>query len=232
MSQSTPFTLFVDEGWRREEIFHNSFLMKGIEHDEALDFCVKNSDNNGLPPIAVGPNEGKYLQLQAKAIGAKRILELGTLGGYSTIWLARALPDDGELITCEFSPKHAEVASQNIEHAGLSSKVKVLVGPAAEALAKMDSAQKFDFVFMDADKAGYPAYLDYCKTLVRKGGVIIMDNMVFGGRVSDPEVKDNKNIDGLRKTLEDLGNSSEFEATTLQTVGARSWDGFTFVLRV
>ncbi|TFK54588.1 S-adenosyl-L-methionine-dependent methyltransferase [Heliocybe sulcata] len=228
----TYYNTGVDERWAREEQYHASFLLDKHDHDEALDFCLKNSDEHGLPHIAVSGMEGKYIQLQARAIGAKRILELGTLGGYSTIWLARALPADGELVTCEYSPMHAEVAGQNIEHAGLSSKVKIVVGPAAESLAKMDPAHKFDFVFMDADKAGYPVYLEYCKTLVRKGGVIIVDNVVRQGRVSDLSVTDDTDSSGVRRMLEDLKSSPDFEATTVQTVGARSWDGFTFVLRL
>ncbi|TFK54594.1 S-adenosyl-L-methionine-dependent methyltransferase [Heliocybe sulcata] len=231
LSAALSWEPFVDERWVREENYHNSFLLKGVENDEAIDFCTKNSEKNGLPAISIGPNEGRYLQLQAKAIGAKRILELGTLGGHSAIWLARALPEDGELITCELKPKHAEVAKQNIEHAGLSSKVKVLVGPAAESIAKLDPAQKFDMVFMDC-QFGYVDYLESCKTLLRKGGLIIIDNMVFGGYVSDTAVTDYDFINECRKALEFLGNNTEFyEATTMQRVGARSWDGFTFIVR-
>ncbi|KZT27294.1 S-adenosyl-L-methionine-dependent methyltransferase [Neolentinus lepideus HHB14362 ss-1] len=224
------YTVTEDERWIREDKFHESFLVS--TSDDALEYCVRNSDDNRLPAIAVTALQGKYLHLQAKAIGAKRILELGTLGGYSTIWLARALPEGGELVTCEYNPKHAEVAKQNIEHAGLSSKVKILVGPAAESLAKMDPSQKFDFVFMDADKAGYPVYLEFCKTLVRKGGVIIIDNVVREGRVSDLSITDDKDSNGVRKLLEDLRHSSEFDATTLQTAAERGWDGFMFVWRL
>ncbi|TFK49613.1 O-methyltransferase family 3 protein [Heliocybe sulcata] len=219
----------VDARWVREENFHNSFLLKDVETDAAIDFCTKNTEKNGLPDISIGPNEGRYLQLQAKAIGAKRILELGTLGGHSAIWLARALPDDGELITCELSPKHAEVAKQNIAHAGLSSKVTVLVGPAAASLATLDPTQHFDLVFMDC-QFGYADYLESCKTLVRKGGLIIIDNMVFDGHVSDPAVTQYDFINECRRALEFLGSNTEFyEATTIQRVGARSWDGFTFI---
>ncbi|EPQ57857.1 S-adenosyl-L-methionine-dependent methyltransferase [Gloeophyllum trabeum ATCC 11539] len=237
----------VEPAWEREDKYHASFL---TQPDEALDFAVRNSDANELDPIAVTALQGKYLNLQARTIGAKRILELGTLGGYSAIWLARALPDDGELITCEYEPKHARVAGENIAHAGLASKVKILVGPAADSLAKMDPANKFDFAFIDADKAGNPVYLEYCKKLVRKGGVIvssagwvlrgvravadgrqIVDNTVRQGRVSDMSFQD-ENSKGVRKMLEDLKNSTEFEATTLQTVGEKAWDGFTYVLRV
>ncbi|KZT27293.1 S-adenosyl-L-methionine-dependent methyltransferase [Neolentinus lepideus HHB14362 ss-1] len=220
----------VDDRWIREDKFHESFLVN--TSDDALEHCVKTSNDNQLRPIAVTAMQGKFLHLQAKIIGAKRILELGTLGGYSTIWLARALPEGGELVTCEYSPKHAEVAKKNIEHAGLSSKVKILVGPAAESLAKMDPSQKFDFVFMDADKAGYPVYLEFCKTLVRKGGVIIIDNIVRDGGVSDLSITDNNDLNGVRKTLESLRNSTEFDATTLQTVSDKGWDGFTFVWRL
>ncbi|EPQ57861.1 S-adenosyl-L-methionine-dependent methyltransferase [Gloeophyllum trabeum ATCC 11539] len=218
----------IEPAWEREDKYHASFL---TQPDEALEYAVKNSDANELDTIAVTALQGKYLNLQARAIGAKRVLELGTLGGYSTIWLARALPDDGELITCEYEPKHARVAGENIAYAGLSSKVKILVGPAADSLAKLDPARKFDLAFIDADKAGYPVYLEYCKTLVRKGGVIIVDNTVRQGRVSDMSFQD-ENSKGVRKMLEDLKNSTEFEATTLQTVGEKAWDGFTYVLRL
>lgn len=158
------------DDWTRSDVYHNSFL---IPADEALEYARKSSDEQGLPEIAVSTAQGKLLNLLARSIGAKRILEVGTLGGFSTIWLARALPEDGELVTLELQPKHAEVAQGDIAHAGLASRVKIIVGPAAESITKLQPEPPFDFAFIDADKPGNLTYFLEAKRLVRKNGVIV-----------------------------------------------------------
>ncbi|PCH38228.1 O-methyltransferase family 3 protein [Wolfiporia cocos MD-104 SS10] len=216
------------EEWQRSDAYHNSFL---IPSDEALDYALKNSDESGLPPISVSTAQGRFLGLVARSVGAKRILEVGTLGGFSTIWLARAVPEDGEVITCEISEKHAEVARNNIANAGLASKVKIELGPAADTLAKLKPEPPFDFIFIDADKPGNLTYFLEAKRLVKKGGVIIVDNVVRQGRVADPSFTD-ANVEGVRALLKHLKEDHEVEATTLSNVGEKGWDGFTYILRL
>ncbi|KAL6308969.1 O-methyltransferase family 3 protein [Sparassis latifolia] len=216
------------ELWERSDAYHNSFL---IGPDEPLEHARTRSEAHGLPAIAVSTAQGKLLNLVARSISAKRILEVGTLGGYSTIWLARALPEDGQLMTAELNPKHAEVAELNVAHAGLSSKVKILVGPAAETLANLHPEQPFDLAFIDADKIGNLAYFLEAKRLVRKGGVIIVDNVVRGGSVADPSTKDN-NSEGVRKLLNYLKTDVEVDATTIATVGEKGYDGFLYAIRL
>ncbi|KAF9820219.1 hypothetical protein IEO21_01652 [Rhodonia placenta] len=216
------------DDWTRSDVYHNSFL---IPADEALEYARKSSDEQGLPEIAVSTAQGKLLNLLARSIGAKRILEVGTLGGFSTIWLARALPEDGELVTLELQPKHAEVAQGNIAHAGLASKVKIIVGPAAESITKLQPEPPFDFAFIDADKPGNLTYFLEAKRLVRKNGVIIVDNVVRHGRVADPAQNDASSI-GTRKLLEHLKTDKDVDATTISTVGEKGWDGFTYIIRL
>jgi len=214
--------------WTRSDEYHRKFLIK---KDDALDASAKNNDDKGLPDIAVSPSQGKLLYLQARAIGARNILEVGTLGGYSTIWLARALPEDGKLITLELEPHHAKVAEENLSNAGLSEKVKVIVGPAAESIAKLEPNPPFDFIFIDADKPSNLIYFKHAKRLVRKGGVIIVDNVVRYGRVSDPEYTDEK-VEGVRSLLDYLSADDEVEATTIATVDSKGYDGFTYILKL
>jgi len=232
--------------WTRSDEYHRKFLIK---KDDALDASAKNNDDKGLPDIAVSPSQGKLLYLQARAIGARNILEVGTLGGYSTIWLARALPEDGKLITLELEPHHAkvgfplsspfrnaliaatQVAEENLSNAGLSEKVKVIVGPAAESIAKLEPNPPFDFIFIDADKPSNLIYFKHAKRLVRKGGVIIVDNVVRYGRVSDPEYTDEK-VEGVRSLLDYLSADDEVEATTIATVDSKGYDGFTYILKL
>ncbi|RPD66054.1 S-adenosyl-L-methionine-dependent methyltransferase [Lentinus tigrinus ALCF2SS1-7] len=214
--------------WTRSDLYHNSFL---IAPDDALEHARKNSNDQGLPEIAVSAAQGKLLNLYARSIGAKRILEVGTLGGYSTIWLSRALPDGGELVTFEISEKHAKVAQENIDYAGLTSKVKIVVGPAAESLKKVPSEPKWDLIFIDADKPSNLAYLLEGERLVRKGGVIIVDNVVRQGRVADPEANE-EDIVGVRKLLEHLKTDEDVDATTIATVGEKGYDGFLYGIRL
>ena len=182
---------------------------------------------SGLPTIDVAPNQGKLLYLLAKMRGAKRILEIGTLGGYSTIWLARALPGDGTLISLELDPKHAEVARANIAGAGLSSKVEVQLGPALDSLSKLhaEGSAPFDFIFIDADKSGYPHYLDWSLRLAQPSAVIIADNVVRDGEVADPDSKD-PSVQGVRSFFKKIAANPRLEATALQTVGTKGYDGF------
>jgi len=217
-----------DERWARSEAYHNSFL---IGPDEPLEHARTRSDDAGLPSIAVSTAQGKLLNLIARSIRAKRILEVGTLGGYSTIWMARALPDDGELITCEMEKKYADVARTNLDHAGVGFKVKIMLGPAAETLSKLPSNQPFDFAFIDADKTGNLTYFLEAKRLVRKGGVIIVDNVVRGGRVADPAEK-HPSCEGVRRLLEHLKTDKEVDCTTIGTVGEKGYDGFLYAVRL
>ncbi|KIJ43185.1 hypothetical protein M422DRAFT_25796 [Sphaerobolus stellatus SS14] len=213
--------------WKRSDRYHNERLIG--TPDASLIHSVENSVKSGLPNIALSEAQAKFLHLLARTFKAKRILEVGTLGGYSTIWLARALPEDGELITLEISETHAEVARQNLAHAGLDSKVKVIVGPAIESLPKIEPS--FDLAFIDADKENNLEYFKEAKRLVRQGGIIIVDNVVCYGRVSDPEYKDEW-TEGVRRMLDYIKGDKEVDATTIATVGDKGYDGFMYALRL
>ena len=195
--------------------------------DPVLEAALKANAAAGLPGIDVSPAQGKFLHVLAKAIGAKRILEIGTLGGYSAIWLARALPADGRLVTLEYSARHAEVARANIERAGLAAKVRVRVGPALETLPKLaaEAAGAFDFVFIDADKPNNAAYLDWAVKLARPGALVICDNVVRGGAVAVAKGAD-ANALGSRALFDAVEADPRLTASALQTVGAKGWDGF------
>jgi predicted O-methyltransferase YrrM len=193
--------------------------------DTALERALAESRAAGLPDIAVSPAQGKMLMLLAQMQGARRILEIGTLGGYSAIWLARALPTDGELVTLEYEPRHAEVARRNLAAAGFAGRAKVSVGAAIDLLPTLRGP--FDFVFVDADKASYPAYLEWSVKLSRPGGVIVLDNMVRAGRVLDPMGE--PNAEGARRTYAAIAADPRLDATAIQTVGAKGWDGFCLV---
>lgn len=181
----------------------------------------------GLPAIDVSPAQGKFLQLLAKAIGARRILEVGTLGGYSTIWLARALPADGTLVTLEIDPHHAQVARTNVDRAGVADKVEVRVGTALDTLAALanENGAPFDLVFIDADKENNPNYVKAAIDLARSGALIIVDNVVREGGVLDAQ-SDNSAIQGTRRLFDMLANEPRLDATAIQTVGVKKWDGF------
>lgn len=195
--------------------------------DEVLDAALADSDAAGLPQINVAPNQGKLLTLLATISGAKRILEIGTLGGYSTMWLARSLPTDGTLITLELEPRHAEVARKNLERAGLSSLVEIRVGPATASLRQLidDGAEPFDFIFIDADKEGYPDYLELSLRLSRPGTVIFADNIVRKGEVINPNSPDTR-VHGVRTFLEQASANPRLDGTAVQTVGSKGHDGF------
>lgn len=199
--------------------------------DDALTAALADSDAAGLPAIAVAPNQGKMLQLLATAIGARRILEIGTLGGYSTISLARALPSGGALTTLELEEKHALVARANLDRAGLADIVTVQVGPAAETLRSL-AAQRvdaFDFIFIDADKEGYPEYLELSLALSHPGTLIVADNVVRDGEVANPDNTDQR-VSGVRLFLELAAADPRVSATAIQTVGSKGYDGFALLL--
>jgi len=195
--------------------------------DDTLDAASADSAAGGLPPIAVTAPMGKFLHLLARAQGAKRILEIGTLGGYSTIWLARALPSDGELVTCEIDPHHAEVAAANFVRAGVEKRIDLRVGPALDTLATLDG--RFDLAFIDADKASGADYFRSCVRLVRPGGVIIVDNVVRAGTILDPGSADEAVI-GTWRLADAIAAEPRVDATVLQTVGSKKHDGFVMAI--
>ncbi len=199
--------------------------------DPVLEAALQANDAAGLPAIGVSPLLGQLLQLVARMSGARRILEIGTLGGYSSIWLARALPPDGRLITLEAKEEHAKVARSNIERAGLSDRVEVRVGLALDLLAGLqaEAQEPFDLVFIDADKPNNPQYLGWAMKLSRPGTVIIGDNVVRDGRVADPSYSD-ASVEGIRSFLQALGEEPRLSATAVQTVGEKSTDGFALAI--
>jgi predicted O-methyltransferase YrrM len=196
-------------------------------NDEALDAAVRESEAAGLPRIAVTAPQGKFLRLLAEIQGARTILEIGTLGGYSTIWLARALPEDGRLVSLEYSARHAEVAVRNIARAGLDRIAEVRVGPALESLPKLadENPAPFDLVFIDADKSNNPRYVEWALRLTRAGSLIVVDNVVRHGRVADAHSAD-PDIVGSRAALELIAAHPRLTGTALQTVGSKGYDGF------
>jgi predicted O-methyltransferase YrrM len=200
-------------------------------HDEALEAALRASEEAGLPAIQVSPAQGKLLYLLAKSIGTQRILEFGTLGGYSTIWLGRALPPDGRLITLEAEPLNAEVAGRNIVHAGLGDIVDLRVGPALDQLPQLDAegTGPFDLTFIDADKVHTPDYFAWALDHSRPGSLIVSDNVVRFGRLADPN-SDDPTIPAQRRLHEMLVADPRVEATTIQTVGAKGHDGFNIAL--
>jgi predicted O-methyltransferase YrrM len=198
--------------------------------DDVLAGARRASDEAGLPSIAVSALQGKFLGVLARATGARRILEIGTLGGYSTIWLARGLAPGGRLVTLEYSPKHAEVARANLARAGLAEVVEVRVGRALDTLPALAAEAPFDLVFVDADKAPYAQYLDWAVRLTRPGGLVVADNVVRRGRVLDPG--QDADVRGVRAFLEAMADDSRLEGTVLQTVGARGWDGLAVAVRI
>ena len=211
------------EQWTRVDQYFTALLLRP---DPMLEAALKASDAAGLPQIQVAPNQGKFLMILARAQGARRILEIGTLGGYSTIWLARALPADGRLITLEAVPTHARVARQNIDRAGFAENVEVRLGRALETLPQLaaEGLGPFDFIFLDADKRTYPEYLEWCIKLSRRGTMIVADNVVRGGAVVDAANRD-ADVQGVRRFLELLSTDPRLSATAIQTVGAKGHDG-------
>lgn len=210
--------------WNRVDAYFSATL---VPSDDVLDAALAASEAAGLPAINVAPNQGKLLQLLATIRGARRILEVGTLGGYSTIWLARALPPGGRLVTLELNPAHAAVATQNIARAGFADVASVVVGSAKDSLARLiaDGEAPFDFIFIDADKDNNRAYLDAALKLSRPGTVIVVDNVVRRGRVADPDNRD-PDVVGVREGFARIVAEPKLTTTAVQTVGQKGWDGF------
>ena len=202
-----------------------------VGRDAVLEALLEANAAAGLPPHDVSPTQGKLLWLLARAVGARTILEIGTLGGYSTIWLARALPEGGRLITLEADPRHAEVARANLARAGLAGVVELRLGPALATLPRLAAEGRgpFDLIFIDADKEGYPDYLTWALKLSRRGSLIVADNIVRKGAVVDPASADPR-VQGVRRFNELLAAEPRVSATAIQTVGSKGYDGFAVAL--
>jgi predicted O-methyltransferase YrrM len=213
----------LQKKWTEVDDYIASLL---IPPDAALDDALKASDAAGLPPINVSANQGKLLMLFARMLNARNILEIGTLGGYSTIWMARGLAEGGRLITLEYEAKHAEVAMANLVRAGLSDRVEIRVGRAGDTLPKLveEGRGPFDLVFIDADKQGYTEYLEWSMKLSRRGTVIVADNVVRNGAITD-EASSDEMVQGIRRFNRALAAEKRVSATEIQTVGSKGYDG-------
>jgi predicted O-methyltransferase YrrM len=218
------------EAWTAVDRYITDLL---VPSDPALDAALETSAAAGLPAIQVAPNQGKLLHLLARAQGARSILEIGTLGGYSTIWLARALPEGGRLITLEIDPKHAEIARASFARAGVADRIELLLGAALETLPRLEAERRgpFDLIFIDADKANLADYFSWSLRLARVGSLIVVDNVVREGAVVD-ESSDDPNVQGVRRLNRLLAGERRVSATTIQTVGSKGYDGLTFALVV
>jgi predicted O-methyltransferase YrrM len=206
-----------------------------VGEDQSQVSAREGAAREGLPAIEVSAPQGKLLMLLAKLTGARKVLEIGTLGGYSTIWLARGVPDDGEVVSCEYEPHHAEVAQRNLEAAGVADKVSIRVGAALDTLPKLaaENAGPFDLVFIDADKENNRNYVEWALQLTRPGSLIEVDNVVRSGQVLDAGgdgSTEDRDIRGTRDALALLGSDERLDATAIQTVGGKGWDGFALAL--
>ena len=218
----------TEESWQRVDAYLTDTL---VGHDPALEAAVADQNSAGLPAIEVAPVNGKLLNLLARISGARRVLEIGTLGAYSTIWLARGIPDDGDVVTIEAEPGNAAVARANLDRAGVGGKVEILLGRAADVLPTLEGQEPFDLVFIDADKESNTIYLDWAARLGRPGTVVVVDNIGRGGRVADPDTTDPQVI-GTQRGLEMLGQDARFDATAIQTLDAKGWDGVAIAIVV
>ena len=218
----------AEEQWTEVDRYFSERLLRT---DPSLQSALETSVAAGLPAISVSPNQGKFLQILAQLVGARSILEIGTLGGYSTIWLARGLRAGGRLVTLEVDPKHAEVARGNISRAGLTDIVEIRIGNALETLPQLsaDRRDAFDLVFIDADKQNIPSYFEWALKLSHPGTLIIVDNVVRSGAVIDADSTD-PSVQGVRRFVELLGAEKAATGTVLQTVGIKGYDGFAIVL--
>ena len=214
----------MQELWTQIDDYYGDLLAPS---DEILDSVLLANERAGLPAIGVSRLQGKFLEVLVRICGARRVLEIGTLGGYSTIWMARALPEDGRIVTLEFDLHHAEVASTNLLRAGVAERVDLRLGPAIEILPKLvgTSDAPFDLIFIDADKESYSEYLDWALKLSRIGTVIVADNVVRDGKVIDPECDDPR-VQGIRRFAARLAAEPRLSSTAMQTVGAKGYDGF------
>jgi predicted O-methyltransferase YrrM len=233
MAETTDRAADTQERWTAVDRYITDLL---VPEDAALEAALRDSAAAGLPPIAVTPNQGKLLGLLARVQGAHTILELGTLGGYSTIWLARALPAGGRLVTLEAEAEYAELARANIARAGLAESVELRVGPALQTLPQLvaEGAGPFDLIFIDADKKNNPGYFEWSLKLSRPGTLIIVDNVVRGGAILDPDADDptlgNEGIRGIRRFFELLAAERGVDATAIQMVGSKGYDGFALMI--
>ena len=216
------------ETWAAVDRYISDLL---VPEDAALTAAIEASAKAGLPAIQVAPNQGKLLALLARSIGARNVLEIGTLGGYSTIWMARALPEGGRVITLEFDANHAEVARSNFARAGLSQTIQLRLGSALDTLPQIaaEGHAPFDFIFIDADKANIPEYFAWSLKLARVGSLIIVDNVVREGAVIDAATTD-PSVQGVRRFMDILAKEPRVSATAIQTVGGKSYDGFAIAL--
>lgn len=200
-----------------------------VGHDPVLDATLAAQHAGGLPDIEVAPVGGKFLHLIARIAGARRVLEIGTLGGYSTIWLARAVGDGGQVVTVEAEPGHAAIARASIDAAGVGGRVEIKIGRGTDVLPTLAGEAPFDLVFIDADKESNTFYLDWAARLGRPGTVVVVDNIARAGDIVDADSPDPK-VQGSRAALQMLGDDPRFEATAVQTVGAKGWDGFALAI--
>jgi predicted O-methyltransferase YrrM len=220
----------MQDVWTAVDSYFGDLL---IARDEKLDAALAANQKAGLPAIDVSRLQGKFLELLVRISGARRILEIGTLGGYSTIWLARGLPEGGRIVTLEFDPHHAEVARANLEHAGVLDRVDLRVGRAIDTLPTLENTadSPFDLIFIDADKESYPEYLDWTLRLSRVGTVIVADNVVRDGRVVEADCDDER-VQGVRRFTERLAAEPRLNATVLQNVGTKGYDGLALAVVV
>ncbi len=213
-----------EKTWTAVDDYLNALI---IRPDAALDAAVASSRAAGLPEIAVSAPQGKLLHVLARMMGARRILEIGALGGYSAIWLARALPPGGRLISLEYKQKHADVARANLAHAGLADRAEVRVGAGLDLLPALTGP--FDFFFVDADKEGYPDYFRACLKLARPGSAMLFDNVVRDGEVANAATRDSS-VRGVRQLHDVIAAEPRVTATTIQTVGSKGYDGFCLLI--
>jgi predicted O-methyltransferase YrrM len=214
-----------EKTWSAVDAYVSERLLSGAA--PVFEAILRANASAGLPAIDVSPAQGKFLHLMVKIAGARRVLEIGTLGGYSTVWMASALPPDGRLITLEYSEKHAEIARDNIARAGLLERVEVRQGAALDLLPVVNGP--FDLIFIDADKPNNPGYLDWALKLSRAGTVVILDNVVRDGQVTDAS-SDDRNVKGSRAAFDFFHNHPRLDSTALQTVGLKGYDGFAIAL--
>jgi predicted O-methyltransferase YrrM len=205
----------------------DSYLIDAlIPQDPLLSQVLANNQRAGLPAFDVAANQGQFLALLVRMVRAQRVLEIGTLGGYSTIWMARELPEDGELLTLEADPRHAAVARENLRLAGVDKQVTLREGPALQTLESLGDRPPFDLIFIDADKPSNPDYLRWALRYSRPGTLIIGDNVVRDGEVANPHSEDDR-VQGVRRFIEMMARDPRLTVTALQTVGSKGWDGFT-----
>ncbi|MEP8536965.1 O-methyltransferase [Enterobacter asburiae] len=216
----------MQQQWSAVDNYMISSLIPG---DDVLSQVLENNKRAGLPEHDVAANQGQLLALFVRMTQARRILEIGTLGAYSSIWMARALPPDGKLITLEADPTHADVARQNIRLAGLNDRIELIEGPALNSLENFGDVPPFDLIFIDADKPNNPGYLEWALHYSRPGTVIIGDNVVRDGEVINGQ-SDDARVLGVRRFIEMIGDNPRLTATALQTVGVKGWDGFTLAI--